>query len=90
MKLNIGAVVIAEIIAVAIAFALCALVVAAAPDLAASFTRYALHIDLAGISRQVSWGGFFTGLISISVFLGGVAAIWAWLYNLIAGGRQAR
>lgn len=84
MKLNIKAVAVAEGLIVAAVFVVCALVIAIAPEQTAAATRYLFHIDLSGLARPISWGGFFSGLIVSSVAMGLAGALWASIYNRFA------
>lgn len=84
MKLDITAVAIAEGLVVAAVFVICAFVVAVVPEQTAAATRYLFHIDMSGIARPISWGGFFSGLIVSSVAMGLAGALWASIYNRFA------
>jgi hypothetical protein len=42
---------------------------------------YLFHIDLTGLSRTITWGGFFAGLaVSVLTMMLGAAAV-AWFYD---------
>lgn len=84
MKLDVRAVAVAEGLVVAAMFAICAFVVAMVPEQTAAATKYLFHIDLSGITRPISWGGFFSGLIVSTVAMGLVGAVWASIYNRFA------
>ncbi len=57
MKLNIRAFALAQTVAAAILFIVCAFFVGFFPDAAMRFTRYAFHADLSGIMRPFSVSG---------------------------------
>ena len=71
-------------IAVAAAFTVCALFVAIAPERTAATIGYLLHINLAGLSRSLSWTSYFAGVMAIAVWTGLWATATAKIYNLVA------
>lgn len=81
MKLNVRAFAIAQTVAVAILFTVCAFFVGFFPDATTSFTKYALHADLSGIMRPFSLGGFIVGLLVVSIGWGFLSLIMAGIYN---------
>lgn len=89
MKLNIKAIAIAEAVVGAALFILCELAFALAPDATLSALKYLTHIDWSSVAIPVSWGGFITGLVVFTIFTAVVGAVWAWIYNLIAGEPRA-
>lgn len=84
MKLNVKAVSIAEGLVVAVVFVICTFVIAVVPEQTAPATRYLFHVDLSGLARPISWGGFFSGLIVSSIAMGLAGAAWASIYNRFA------
>lgn len=81
MKLNIRAFAIAQTVAAAILFIVCAFFVGFLPDATMSFTKYALHADLSGIMRPFNLGGFIVGLLVTSIGWGLLSLIIASVYN---------
>jgi uncharacterized membrane protein YhdT len=81
MKLNIRAFAIAQAVAATILFIVCAFFVGFLPDATTSFTKYALHADLSGIMRPLSFGGFIIGLLVVSIGWGLFSLIMASVYN---------
>ena len=55
MEIKSSAFGIAVGIVVAAAFTICSLFVAVAPEATAEFIGYLLHINLAGLTRSISW-----------------------------------
>ena len=72
---------IATALGVAGAFTICTLVVALAPGGATTFLSYALHIDLTSLTRPLTWGGYFAGLLLTSAYFGALVAAIAGIYN---------
>jgi hypothetical protein len=60
-------------IAVAAAFTICSLFVAVAPEATAEFIGYLLHINLAGLTRPISWASYFAGALALGIWTG----LWA-------------
>lgn len=81
MKLNIWAFGSAVGIAVAAAFTICAFFVAVAPEGTAAFIGYLLHINLSGLTRSISWGSYFAGVLGVGIWTALWAAAAAKLYN---------
>lgn len=69
-------------IAVAAAFTICAFFVAVAPDATAAFIGYLFHIDLSGLTRSITWGSYFAGVLGVGIWTALWAAVAAKLYNL--------
>jgi hypothetical protein len=67
MKLNILAFGLAVGSVVAVAFTICAFFVALAPEATAAFIGYLPHINLSGLTRPISWGNYFVGVL-LSVY----------------------
>ncbi|HKZ78266.1 MAG TPA: DUF5676 family membrane protein [Pyrinomonadaceae bacterium] len=84
MKLDVRAIAISEGLVMAAVFVICAFFIAVAPGQTAAATRYLFHIDLSGLARPVSWGGFLSGLVVFSVFMAVVAGVWGAIYNRFA------
>lgn len=81
MKLNVWAFGVAVGIAVAAAFSICAFFVAVAPAATADFIGYLLHINLSGLTRHISWGSYFAGVVGLGIWSALWAAAAAKLYN---------
>ena len=81
MRINAKALGFATALGVAIAFTVCALIVAIAPGATTAFLSYALHIDLPGLTRPLSWGGFIAGLVLLTIYFGVLVAAIAGIYN---------
>lgn len=85
MKLNVKAIAIAEAAVAGILFVLCRLLFTLAPDTMLAANRYLFHTQWSGVALPVNWGGFFLGLVVVITFTALVGAIWAWIYNRLAG-----
>ena len=83
MKLNIWGYGIAVGAVVAVAFTICAVFVAIAPEAIADFIGYLLHINLSSLTRPISWGSYFAGVLGIGIWTGLWAAAVAKFYNLL-------
>jgi small-conductance mechanosensitive channel len=81
MRIDSKALGFATALGVAGAFTLCTLVVAIVPGSATAFLSYALHIDLTGLTRPLTWGGFVAGLLLTTVYFGLLVAAIAGIYN---------
>lgn len=81
MKLDVRAYAIAQAIAAAILFIVCAFFVGFLPDASLKFTKYAFHTDLSGIMRPLDFGGFIVGLLVFSVGFGLLSLAAASIYN---------
>lgn len=84
MKLNVKALSFASAIVAAASYVVCALAVAIAPGLTTRTFGYVLHIDLTSLSRTITWGSFFGGMLSFSVGLAILVGLTAWSYNRLA------
>ena len=84
MQLNVGAFGLAVGIVVAAGFSICSFFVAIAPEATAELIGYLLHINLAGLSRSISWASYFAAVVAIAVWTGLWAAAAAKIYNLAA------
>ncbi|MDP2604542.1 MAG: DUF5676 family membrane protein [Deltaproteobacteria bacterium] len=84
MKLEISSFGLAAGIVVAIAFTLCPAFVAVAPEATAEFIGYLLHINIAGLTRPISWVSYFAGVLGLGIWTGLWAAVAAKLYNLLS------
>jgi hypothetical protein len=81
MKLNIWPFSLSVGFVTAVASIICGLLIVLAPEATMAVVSYLFHIDLTGLSRTITWGGFFAGLaVSILVMMLGAAAV-AWLYD---------
>lgn len=85
MKLDIRAAALAAGGIAALAYALCAAFFALVPESTAVYvTVGVLHIDITGLSRQLSLGTFVVGLLVWGLGTAVVAGAMAWLYNRLA------
>ena len=75
---------------VAAVFTICSLIVAIAPGALSAFISYALHIDITGIARPITFASYLVGIIVVGVSSGVVVAAVAGLYNGFAGRRAVR
>lgn len=81
MRINAKALGFATALGTALAFTVCTLIVAIAPGATTAFLSYALHIDLTGLTRPLSWGGFIAGLLLLTIYFGVLVALIAGIYN---------
>ncbi|MBI2486381.1 MAG: hypothetical protein HYW01_05380 [Deltaproteobacteria bacterium] len=86
MKLDTRAFAIAVGVVTAAVSTICAFFVELAPEAAETFFGYLFHLDLTGLSRTISWGGFFIGLIGSFLGMTLVGGAVAWLYNSLTRG----
>lgn len=71
----------------AVWYAICYFLLAVAPDTLQSVLSFALHYDLSG-ARNVSWGGFFGGLLLSTAWIAVFAATIGWFFNGFGGARS--
>ena len=84
MKLNIWPFSLSVGVVTAVASVICGILIALAPEATMAVVSYLFHIDLTGLSRTITWGGFFAGLVvSVLTMMLGAAAV-AWIYNRAA------
>lgn len=84
MKLNVRALSFASGIVSAVSFIVCALAVVIAPGLTSRFFSYVFHVDLTSLSRTITWGNFFGGMLLFSVGVAIFVGLTAWCYNRLA------
>ena len=84
MKLNVRSFALAVGCITAAIFTICAFFVAVAPEATAAFFSYLFHINLTGLTRPISWGSFFAGLVGSGLGMALSAGAAAWLYNRLA------
>ena len=70
-------------IVVAAAFTICAFFVAVAPEATAAVIGYLLHINLAALTRSISWASYFAGVLAVAIWTGLWVAAAAQIYNLL-------
>lgn len=75
---------------VAATFTLCSLIVAIAPGALSAFVSYALHIDITGIARPITFASYLVGIVVVGVVSGVLVAAVAGIYNGFAGRRSVR
>jgi len=81
MKLNIWPFSLSVGIVTAVAAIICGVLIALAPEATMAVVSYLFHIDLTGLSRTITWGGFFAGLaVSVLTMMLGAAGV-AWFYD---------
>lgn len=68
MKLHIRAFALAVGGSTAAAFSICAFFVAIAPEATAEFIGYLMHINLTELSRSISWGSYFAGVLGLGIW----------------------
>ena len=84
MKLNIWPFSLSVGIVTAVASIICGLLIALAPEATMAVVSYLFHIDLTGLDRSITFGGFLAGLaVSVSAMMLGAASV-AWLYDHLA------
>lgn len=71
----------ATALVVAAGFTICSLIVAIAPGALSAFVSYALHIDITGIARPITFASYLVGIVFTGVGSGVLAAAVAGLYN---------
>jgi hypothetical protein len=81
LKLNGRSIALSTALASGIAYTVCALLVALAPQATMAFLSYILHIEVTILVRVVSLGSFITGLLFWSLAPALYAALLARLYN---------
>ena len=81
MKLSVWALSLSVGFVTAALFTICAFFVALAPQATAAFIGYLFHIDLTGLTRAISWGSFFAGLLFSGLGMALSSAVAAGLYN---------
>ena len=90
MKLDTRYLSVATALVAATAFTICSAIVAVAPGALSAFVSYALHIDITGIARPITFTSFIVGLVFIAVSSGVFVAAVAGAYNGFASRRAAR
>jgi hypothetical protein len=70
----------------AVWYAICYLLVAVAPEQTQAVLSFAFHYDLSG-ARNVSWAGFFGGLILTTAWVAVFAATVGGVFNALSGSR---
>lgn len=90
MKLNPRAFGLAAGTLAALLFTLCALAVAVAPSWTTSAASAAIHLDLSGMARGISWAMYFNGLLFWSIGVGLLFAAAGGLYNRYLGRAASR
>ena len=82
MKLDVRAFGLAVGIVVAAAFTICSFFVAVTPEATAELIGYMLHVNLAGLTRAISWTNYFAGVVGIGIWTALWGAAIAKIYNL--------
>ena len=81
MKLDVWSFSFSVGVVTAALYTICAFFVAIAPEATAAFIGYLFHINLASLTRAISWGSYFAGLVGSALGMGLSAAGVAGLYN---------
>jgi len=81
MSLNTRAFGLAGGLTAALMFVVCAAAVAVAPNATTALAGYLIHTDLSALSRTLTWGNFFGGLVAWTVLGAVTFALAAWFYN---------
>ncbi|PSB40706.1 hypothetical protein C7B67_27785 [filamentous cyanobacterium Phorm 6] len=81
LKLSVRSLFLATAIITGIAYLICILFMTVAPQATMTLFSYVLHLNLSGITPNVTWGSFIVGLLFWSVGIGLYAAFVARLYN---------
>ena len=81
MRLDTRLLTFAIALAAAAAFTICSIIVAIAPGALSAFVSYALHIDITGIARPITFASFLVGVLFVAIVSGVFVAIVAGMYN---------
>ncbi len=85
MKLDSKAFGIAAGVAAAVVSEACALIVGVAPDFATNLVGSVIHLNLAPLARNVTWGNALGGMAFWGLGTAVVFTFGAWLYNRVSG-----
>jgi hypothetical protein len=85
MQINSRAFGMAAGLTAAVLFLVCALFVAVAPDATTAFFGTLIHADLSAVTRPLSLGSFFIGLIAWTLGTGFTFGFAAAVYNRLLG-----
>lgn len=81
MPINIKALTLAMAAVAAVQYALCAALVALAPEAFMSAVGLVLHADLAVLRRAITWSGFGVGIVAWTAFCVASGGAVGALYN---------
>ena len=81
MRLNTRLLGFATAMAAAATFTICSIIVAMAPGALSAFVSYALHIDITGIARHITFPSFLVGVLFVAIAGGGFVVVVASVYN---------
>ena len=85
MKLDVRAAALAAGGITALLYVLCTAFCVVVPESTVVYlTTVFLHIDIAGLYRQITWGTFVAGLLASGLGTAAVAGATAWLYNRLS------
>jgi hypothetical protein len=85
MKLDVRAAAVAAGSIAALAYALCTAFCVLVPEPTVAYlTKVFFHIDVTGLYRQITWGGFIASLLGWGLGTAVMAGAAAWLYNRLA------
>jgi len=90
MRIETRALGFAAGITAAIVSTVCAAFLAIAPSTATTLLDLAVHEDLSGLTPQVTWASYFTGLLFWGVGTGLVFGFAGWLYDRLISPASAR
>jgi hypothetical protein len=71
----------------AVWYAICAFLVAVAPEQIQAVFSFAMHYDLTG-ARSLTWAGFFGGLLLTTAWVGAFAATVGWFFTSLGRSRS--
>ena len=90
MRINARTLGFSTALVAAAAFTTCSLIVAIAPGALSAFVSYALHIDITGIARPITFASYLVGVLFVAVLSGVFVAAVAAAYNGFATRRAVR
>lgn len=80
MKLDVKKLAIATMLAWAVWYSICALLVFVAPGQLQAVLSFALHYDLTA-GRSITWAGYFGGMLVSTLWVGVFVATIGWWFN---------
>ena len=72
-------------IVIAIAFGICGIFFTVAPGPTSAFVSWVMHVDVTGLTRPVSPGNLFAGILLFGAYVGLLVGLIAALYNRVTG-----
>lgn len=83
--LGVRAFTLAGMIGAGLTYVVCAAAVALAPEATSTLAGAVIHADLSSITRDMTWGIFFGGLLFWVVLAAAFFAVVAFAYNALRG-----